>query len=380
MDRLHDPSLFPLPHPIRVDAAMGGGFDAMVFRELGLTAELKPYLNDDTVSTEWLINHLPLLHLFAQAHIGLPGSVNLGTFVLMMSRARLRAHGDPILTVTPNLQAMLTETDLLKGLPASYFRCPFPLAFVAFARPNALRVPNRVSGLHEFEGAYVGTYTLAPYHEMFAKDERQKGLGLDPAKPTRLIELTLVGSPLGKANVLDDASQDLVLFIQNEDECLSTLLQRHLDYYQRPEAYTNPSMRPANPDEVEMVRPIVMELAKVLLYLNLWEAEQIRVNARDDVERKYKKYGKLTAPRQAKLTRVYNHILIGPSTKPSAESQPKQRGDSSYRVRPHWKRGHFKRIHFGERMSEIRLGWIQPYLVNKEDAFGTVKAKEYVVR
>jgi hypothetical protein len=31
-------------------------------------------------------------------------------------------------------------------------------------------------------------------------------------------------------------------------------------------------------------------------------------------------------------------------------------------------------------MSETRLGWIQPYLVNKEDAFGTVKAKEYVVR
>lgn len=167
MDRLHDPSIFPLPHPIRVDATMGSDFDTRVFAELGVTAELQPYLTDDAASTEWLINYSPMLHLFAQSHLGMPASVNLGTFTLMMSRARLRAHGDPILTVTSELQTLLRETDLNRGLPTGYFRCPFPLAFVAFNRPNHLRVPNRVSGLHEFEGAYVGTYTLAPHHAMF---------------------------------------------------------------------------------------------------------------------------------------------------------------------------------------------------------------------
>ena len=101
MDRLYDPRLFPLPHPVRTDAVLGSDLDARVFQELGLTTELKPYLTDDTLSTEGLINHLPLLHLFAQAHIGLPGSVNLGTFILMMSRARLRAHGDPPMPETP---------------------------------------------------------------------------------------------------------------------------------------------------------------------------------------------------------------------------------------------------------------------------------------
>ena len=256
MDRLYDPRLLPLPHPVRTDAVLGSDLDARVFQELGLTTELKPYLTDDTLSTEWLINHLPLLHLFAQAHIGLPGSVNLGTFILMMSRARLRAHADPILTVTPTLQALLSETDLIKGLPSRYFRCPFPLAYVAFARPNELRIPNQLSGLHEFEGAYVGTYTLAPHHPIFENDQRQRSLNLDPDLPTRLVELTLVGSPVGKDNCLDDASQDLVLYIQNEDECLSTLLERHLDYYQSKKAYPNPGMRPAKPDEMLMVRPI----------------------------------------------------------------------------------------------------------------------------
>ncbi len=380
MDRLHDPSLFPLPHPIRSDVALGSTFDTRVFELLGLTAELQPYLNDQTVSTEWLLNTLPALQHFAYAHLGLPGSVNLGTFILMMARTRLRAHGDPLLTVTPDLQARLTQTDLLTGLPTSYFRCPFPLAYLAFARPNDLRVPNHLTGLHEFEGAYVGTYTLAPQHEMFTNGQRQQGLNLDPAQPTRLIELTLVGSPVGKDNVLDDASQDLVLYIQNEDECLTTLLERHLDYYQTKKAYSLPGMRPAQADEVQWVRPIVMELAKVLLYLNLWEAEQVRINARDDLERKYQKYGKLTVPRQAKLASTYNHILIGPSNQARTESLPPDNGQSGQRLRPHWKRGHFKRIHFGEKLSETRLGWIQPYLVNKAEAFGPVKAKEYVVR
>ena len=55
-------------------------------------------------------------------------------------------------------------------------------------------------------------------------------------------------------------------------------------------------------------------------------------------------------------------------------------GQLSTRLRPHWRRDHFKRIHFGEKLSETRLGWIQPYLVHKDQAFGTVKTKEYVVR
>lgn len=380
MDRLHDPSIAVLPHPIRADAAMACAYDALLFQELGLTAALKPYLNDDTASTEWIINHLPQLNRLAEAHQGIPGTVNLGTFILMMTRARLRAHGDPILTVTPNLQALLNATDLIKGLPACYFRCPFPLAYVAFSRPNALVIPNRVSGLHEFEGAYVGTYALKPHHEMFANINRAQGLNLDPAKPTRLIELTLMGSPVGKDNALDDASQDLVIFIQDEDECLSSLLERHLDYYQRPEAYSNPTLLPANPEEVQRIRPVVMELAKVLLYLNLWEADQVKVNARDELEHKYRKYGKVTAPRQAKLATVYNHILLGPSNQPPTANPAAPGGESAYRVRPHWKRGHFKRIHFGEKLSGTRLGWIQPYLVNKAEAFGTVKAKEYVMR
>jgi hypothetical protein len=45
-----------------------------------------------------------------------------------------------------------------------------------------------------------------------------------------------------------------------------------------------------------------------------------------------------------------------------------------------WRRGHFRRIRFGEGLSESRLGWIKPVLVNAAEAFGPVKTKPYAVR
>lgn len=383
MDPLNDPTVMNLPHPVRCDAAMGGAFDTQLFDNLGLSAELKPYLTDDSISTEWLLNHVKGMRLMALTNLFLPAGSNMGTFVLMMNRARLRAWGDPLIRVAPALQTLLAETDLATGLPARFFRCPYPLAYVAFARPNPWRVLNRVSGLHELEGAYVGTYQLPPYHEMHHTGSRDQALGLDPAKPTRLVEIVLIGSPVGKQDALDDASQDLVLFIQDEDECLDTLLARHLAYYQKTDAYNLPGMVPATPREAELARPLVYELAKVLLYLNLPEAEQLRVAARDDLERKLRKYGKLTASRRARLASAYNHILIGPPAMPKPDAAPSGTGAANLAhqgLRPHWRRGHFRRIRYGEKLSESRLGWIQPYLVKKNEAFGVVKPKEYVVR
>ena len=54
--------------------------------------------------------------------------------------------------------------------------------------------------------------------------------------------------------------------------------------------------------------------------------------------------------------------------------------DAPGSVRPHWRRGHFRRIRFGEGLAESRLGWIRPVLVNAAEAFGAVQVKGYEVR
>lgn len=373
-DRLHDPRLMRLPHPIRVDAAAGSPFDTALLANLGLLAAVRPYLTDAATPTEWIINHVPGMRQLAMAHLGLPGATNLGVFMLVMTRARLRAHGDPMLEVSAPLQALLAQTDVQHGLPVRFFRSPQTLFYLVLARPNPLRVPHRLSGLHECEGAYIGTYALPPHHELLAHPRRTQALGLDPAKPTRAIELLITGSPVGKANVLDDASQDFLLLIQDEDEDLGAVLARHIAFFTTPEASYH-GAGPVDPGEVAMIQPVVGELAKVLLYLNLAEAERTPRLERRDLERRLRRFGKLTAKRRERLAGAYDRILIGPpamGATPAATGADAatDAGGPTRTVRPHWRRGHFRRIPYGEGLRETRIGWIRPTLVKAAEAFG----------
>jgi len=381
-DRLHDPRLMPLPHPIRFDAAAGCAVDTELFKSAGLLETLRPYLTDEGASTEWIINHVPGLRELAMQHVGLPGSTNIGSFVLTLNRARLRARGDPLFQVTAPLQAQLAETDLQAGLPVCFFRSPYPTVYLEFARPNPLRVPHRLTGLHECEGAYIGAYQLPPHHEVHVQPARRRVLGLDPTRPTRIIELVITGSPAGKANVLDDASQDLVLFVQDENEDLSAVLARHIAFFSTPAAYTLPGMMPIDPAEVARVEPVIHELAKVLLYLNLADAEQTPWPERSDLARRLRQFGtKLSAKRRERLARAYDRIIIGPRVESAAEPPPDVADPAApHTVRPHWRRGHFRRIRYGEGFSESRLGWIRPVLVNAALAFGPVRPQPYEVR
>ena len=384
MERLDDTSLMPLIHPVRVDAVAGEPIDTLMFEHLGIMAALKPYLADETATTEWIINNVPGMYQIAEAHFGVLGGANMGSFVLTVTRSRLRAHGDPILQVTAPLQAMLAETDLAAELPATMLRSPYPLCYVAFARPNPLRVSNRVSGLHECEGAYIGNYELPAGHDVLSTPARNRALKLDPAKPVRVVEVVITGSPVGKENALDDASQDLVLLIQDEDECLRAVLDRHIAWFNNPVAYGHPGMAPMHRDEVAITRPVVEQLAKVLLYLHLSDAEKVRVTERSDLEQKIRTLGPKKAARlRRKLAGAYDRITIGPATFPEPEtsgSGPGGAGEGHRSVKAHWRRGHFRTIRYGEKLGKSRLGWIKPVLVNAGQAFGSVKTKGYVVQ
>jgi len=211
---------------------------------------------------------------------------------------------------------------------------------------------------------------------------RSRALGLDPARPTRVIELTITGSPLGKGHALDDASIDLSLFIQDEDACLGTLLERHMDYYRSPAVTAQPGFEAPAADDMALTREVILHLAKVLLYLNLPEARQDPLPERSDLERRLRGLGKKKAARiLRRMTSAYDRIVIGPRLEVEREEVGNAAGgDADCTVRPHWRRGHFRRIRYGEGLGACRLGWIRPVLVNASRAFGAVNAKPYVVR
>lgn len=383
MDLNDDPKIWTLPHPVRVDAALGLPMETLMFERLGVMGRLQAYLTDEQASTDWIVNRVPGMRAIGEAHFGLIGPHNMGSFVLTLARARLRAHNDPIVQLTPALQAMLAETDLTAELPATYLRSPYPFAYLEFARPNSLRVANQISGLHDCEGVYLGSYALPPGAEALEFANETGNLKLDPGKPARLVEIVITGSPVGKSHPLDDASQNITLVIQDEDECLQDVIERHLAWYNSPQAYCHPGMKPLRFDDLEMIRPVVDLLAKALLYLNLSDAEKLEVGERSDLERKLKRLGYKKANRlQKRLAGTYDRIVIGPAGFPDAE-EPEVHGDTGEAqrsVKAHWRRGHFRTILYGEKRSKQRLGWIKPVLVNAGQAFDQVKTKPYVVR
>jgi len=378
-----DSSLMVLPHPVRVDAAFGRPIEDALLQETGVLDAVRPYLGAEGVSTEWIINKVPGMLELAMASLGAPAGLNVGLLMLMLARARLRAQGDPILQVAASLHAQLAETDLGTGLPACFFRSPYPIVYIEFARPSGLQIYNRASGLHAVEGVYVGSYRLPAHSEQHEGAGRVRHLALDPARETRVMELTLTGSPVGKDNPLDDASVDISLFIQNEDACLGTLLERHISYYRSAEiTIAQPGFEIPEQTEIDLTAEVIRHLAKVLMYLNLPDAEQAPLSERSQLEERLRGLGPKKAARmKRRMATTYDRIVIGPSIVVSTEQEKSDNNpDGSRTVRPHWRRGHFRRIRYGEQLSDSRLGWIKPVLVNAAEAFATVKAKPYLMR
>jgi hypothetical protein len=230
------------------------------------------------------------------------------------------------------------------------------------------------------EGAYVAQYTVAPGSFIFEKTERRKYLSLDPGKPTTILEIVVTGSPRGKANALDDASQNVTLFLQDGDMDLATAIERHFAFYRRPDSEMHPGFVPVSDQERLAFERTVYQLAKIVLYLNLPEAETHRQPERTELLQQIRRLGPKKAARlQRKLPGKYDRIIIGGRREVEAPARAVSSSEVGA-IRPHWRRGHFRRIRFGEGLAQSRLGWIRPVLVNAAAAFQPVPVKGYEIR
>ena len=99
---------------------------------------VETYLGNENLPTEWILNHAPRMHDLARSSSNFPGTVNLGLLSLMLARARLRAHSDPILQVNPALHEQRLEADLSAKVPVELLRLAYaqPPSSTSDARPG----------------------------------------------------------------------------------------------------------------------------------------------------------------------------------------------------------------------------------------------------
>lgn len=298
----------------------------------------------------------------------------------------------PIMTVSESLSALLDDTNISDDVPAKFFTPPFKATYIEFNsaefRENAKLQVDDSGILSCCEGCYVQEHIYDVFPNISI--EAINTLELDSKKPVRLIDIGFTASPFNNPNIdsaMGKAAYDSMdfasIYIQDEDEPIKDILQRHFLYF-RERLHSNPLLNKEHADRFEkMFSENFSFLSKVLFYIHIERKEQRKVQDATDLEKRInsvadKKKEKL----KKQLNRVYDHIVIGPQSyvplneRVDASNVPK--GMKS----PHHRRGTIGIRWVGSGQNKkATLVRIKESLVNKHllSASATVK-KDYVIK
>lgn len=304
-------------------------------------------------------------------------SIGVGSIDAMMAALILQQTGDRCFQYTDELQALLARSDIGADAPVQYLRPPYPSVYIEFGvardKDSSLQLHHRLSGAHIVEGAYVFDHDI-PANAQWPIG-LWKYLGVDTVRPMRVVEVVLTGSPLGKADYLDDCTHFFMLYIQNEQETVETLIDKHLAYYASEDCTRDGEERMTEQGKQD-AEQCILHLAKSLLYLHT-HPETILNSERSDLEKQLKMVGqKKRARLLRRLPRTYDRVIVRP---PGGTLMANMTTATHGERATHWRRGHFRQQACGPGHREHKLIFIEPTLVGGK-GFGAAPLKPYVVK
>lgn len=255
----------------------------------------------------------------------------------------------PLFSVNPALNLLLEDTAIKVVVPAMFFAPPFPECFVEFDPAERRIQSERItySGGEKCicEGAYIQETKFERLPPV-SRDVREV-LELDPNKPARVIEIGFSASPVNStkaeatgAPVAFDNVDLISIYIQDEQEPISDILDRHFELYSQRMSDTHCS------DEdnsfVKLFKGNFAHLTKILFYLHV-EKSQRRTELEESKlsERISQVQEKKKEKLKKQLTRVYDRIVVGPDNytpiKDLVSTSNLPKGTKS----PHYRRGYF---------------------------------------
>lgn len=323
--------------------------------------------------------------------MGLYGNMFSFNYVVM----RQVVNKAPIFTVSPALTQLLADTGVKDNVPVKYFAAPAATCFIEFEPPEG-RATSEFKTYAEGKGRICeGCYVQETKHDRLPNISQmaREVLELDPHAPVRVVNVSFTASPLesGKATgssslsgqVGDDTVDYFNLFIQQEDEPLSALLERHVRFY---------SMKNADQKELtdsefsafnENFHRNLMHLTKILFYLNVEKRQQVTIKDATELQKRIngvaeKKQRKLVQ----QLNRVYDRIVVGPSHYTPINRRLESGDLPKGTKRPHYRRGYFGIRHVGAGQAKhAELVRVSEALINEQllkDA--DLHTKDYEIR
>jgi hypothetical protein len=263
----------------------------------------------------------------------------------------------PQFVIEDSLVEMLEHTDISDDLPMSALKPPYPRCFIEMGKSRICeqRVPNLTSGLHILEGAYI-------------EEGESSHLGAG-------IFITFTGSPIGKENVLDDATDSIFLPYSAEDELIRTVLESARAKSQQLAAQSNLKSSPA--EFTQYAFSCLKFLVKVLLYLGLPEARKTLHAEHSEFKKQIaaKKNPAKRAKAEKQLNRLSDYILV--TAPPAAATHGTESGGPG--MKRHWRRGHYRWQPHGPQNTLRKVIFLQPMLIGTPDA-GVANVPSYRVR
>lgn len=320
--------------------------------------------------------------------------ISSGGMISNMMVLRHQMSGAPIMTLTKGLSDMLADTNISDDVPCKFFTAPMKTVYIEFdpaERRHLGQFKVIGDGLPAIcEGCYVQETIFPKLPRMVAR--AKEILDLDPNKPVRIIEVGFSASPLNNPNldhempVSSDTIDFATIYIQDEDEPIKEVLERHFTYY-RSRIMRNENLDPnlAVEFEKQFSRNFSM-LTKVFFYLYIDRKEQVKVTDATDLEKRLnqvadKKKDKI----RRQLNRVYDHILIGPKTYIPVSQRISSDGVAKGSVSPHYRRATIGIRWVGSgaakeaKLVRIKESVVNQHLINKAPDKAPAR-KNYVIR
>lgn len=257
----------------------------------------------------------------------------------------------PVFTVNPALNLLLADTGIKEDIPAQYFALPYPTCFIEFdpaeRREHTTHFMFSGGTPEACEGALLQETRMEDLKKL--RQSTREALELDPNLPARIIEIGLSASPIHsrsahetKMPVAFDNIDLITLYIQDEQESIHAILQRHFRFYDEIMAPVAHLTSEDGRTFSELFQENFAYLTKILFYLNV-EKNQCRVeNESSALENRLATVGdKKKDKLRRQLHRVYDRVIIGPDQytpiKDLMATDQLPKGTKS----PHYRRGYF---------------------------------------
>lgn len=370
VENFSDRSLYKLPHPVRVRLHPMGMAEYIVdlsFNDLEAKLIGPMFRAGSSTQDVWSAltkaKNQEFRHFFEATTSGIDGGYGSGVTGVSFLSARYQMNQGRMFTLDDELVSMLDHTDIGSDLPISTLVLPYPIVYLQLGKLRDGRggyLADRITGEHVIEGAYIAS--------------------VSDSIDGRILEIGITCAPNEKSsNLYDDHVEWLSIIVNDTDTIEEAVKKVHTTG--RVVGKDENIRIPKGPDSDALIKrhtSIIELLLKSLLYINLPE---VRKSLLDDGTQAMMKINRAVSgahKRKAKKAArsAYDTILILPPSDLGSKADPSD-GRS---VSAHWRRGHFRKQRFGEGLSQSKIVWIHPVLVNFSEEAIMNSAKNYDVK